>query len=146
MRLYLLGVSLRATCAGLELLGCFVSHVSLWRDVQRLQAEAPWDSAGMLPGVVLVDETRLPLEGRKQPVAVVLDTEGRPCDLRRTGPDFDWTAYFQELEARGVHTLVTDDCAACAGARTKSRCPRRMRPCCRGWCGLTGVSAQTCHG
>ena len=35
--------------------------------------------------------------------------EGRPRDLRRTGPDFDWTAYFQELEARGVHTLVTDD-------------------------------------
>ena len=109
MRLYLLGVSLRATCAGLELLGCFVSHVSLWRDVQRLQAEAPWDSAGQLPGVVLVDETWLPLEGRKQPVAVVLDPEGRPCDLRRTGPGFDWTAYFQELEARGVHTLVTDD-------------------------------------
>ena len=51
----------------------------------------------------------LPLEGRQQPVAVVLNSEGQPCDLRRTGPDFDWTAYFQELEARGVHTLVTDD-------------------------------------
>ena len=109
MRLYVLGVSLRATCASLELLGCFVSPASLWRDVQRLQAEAPWDSAAKLPGVVLLDETWLPLEGRPQPVAVVLDSEGRPRDLRRTGPDFDWTAYFRELEARGVHTLVTDD-------------------------------------
>jgi len=109
MRLYVLGVSLRATCASLEVLGCFVSPASLWRDVQRLQAEAPWDSAAKLPGVVLLDETWLPLEGRPQPVAVVLDTASRPRDLRRTGPDFDWTAYFQELEARGVHTLVTDD-------------------------------------
>ena len=109
MRLYVLGVSLRATCASLELLGCFVSPASLWRDVQRLQAEAPWDTTAKLPGVVLVDETWLPLAGHKQPVAVVLDREGRPRDLRRTGPDFDWTAYFQELEVRGVHTLVTDD-------------------------------------
>ena len=109
MRLYVLGVSLRATCASLEVLGCFVSPTSLWRDVQRLQAEAPWDSAAKLPGVVLLDETWLPLEGRQQPVVVVLDTDGRPRDLRRTGPDFDWTAYFRALEARGVHTLVTDD-------------------------------------
>ena len=42
-------------------------------------------------------------------MAVVLNPEGRLCDLRRTGPDFDWTAYFRELEARDVHTLVTDD-------------------------------------
>ncbi|MCY3658665.1 MAG: hypothetical protein OXG36_06560 [Caldilineaceae bacterium] len=42
-------------------------------------------------------------------MAVVLDTEGRPRDLRRTGPNFDGTAYFRALEARGVHTLVTDD-------------------------------------
>ncbi|MCY3661082.1 MAG: hypothetical protein OXG36_18925 [Caldilineaceae bacterium] len=77
--------------------------------MQRRQAEVPWDATAKLPGVVLVDETWLPLEGRKQPVAVVLDTEGRPRDLRRTGPDFDGTAYFRELEARGVHTLVTDN-------------------------------------
>ena len=109
MRLYVLGVSLRATAASLELLGCFVSPASLWRDVQRRQAEAPWDTTAQLPGVVLLDETWLSLEGRKQPVAVVLDREGRPRDLRRTGPDFDGTAYFRELEARGVHTLVTDD-------------------------------------
>ena len=109
MRLYGLGVSLRATAASLEVLGCFVSPASLWRDVQRLQAEAPWDSTAKLPGMVLLDETWLPLEGRQQPVAVVLDREGRPRDLRRTGPDFDGTAYFRELEARGVHTLVTDD-------------------------------------
>ena len=30
-------------------------------------------------------------------------------DLRRTGSGFDWTAYFREREARGMHTLVTDD-------------------------------------
>ena len=77
--------------------------------MQRLQAEASWDSAEKLSGVVLVNETWLPLEGRKQPVAVVPDTDGRPRDLRRTGPDFDWTSYFRELEARGVHTLVIDD-------------------------------------
>ena len=75
--------------------------------VQRRQAEAPWDTTAKLPGVVLLDETWLPLEGRQQPVAVVLDTEGQPRDLRRTGPDFDWTAYFQELEARGVHMRRT---------------------------------------
>ena len=109
MRLYVLGVSLRATAASLELLGCFVSPTSLWRDVQRLQAETPWDTTANLPGVVLVDETWLPLEGRRQPVAVVLDTAGRLRDLRRTGSGFDGTAYFRELEARGVHTLVTDD-------------------------------------
>ena len=86
-----------------------MSHVSLWRDVHRRQAEAPWDSAAKLPGVVLLDETWLPLEDRQQPVTVVLDSEGQSCDLRRTGLDFDWTAYFQELEARGVHMLVTDD-------------------------------------
>ena len=57
MRLYVLGVSLRATAASLEVLGCFVSPASLWRDVQRRQAEAPWDSAAKLPGVVLLDET-----------------------------------------------------------------------------------------
>ena len=106
MRLYVLGVSLRATCASLEVLGCFVSPTSLWRDVRR-QTEVPWDTTAKLPGVVLLDETWLPLEGRQQPVAVVLDREGRPRDLRRTGPDFDWTAYCQDLEARGVHTLVT---------------------------------------
>ena len=50
MRLYLLGVSLRATAASLEVLGCFVSLASLWRDLQRLQAEALWDSAAKLPG------------------------------------------------------------------------------------------------
>ena len=109
MRLYVLGVSLRATAASLELLGCFVSPASLWRDVQRRQTEAPWDTTAKLPGVVLLDETSLPLEGRQQPVAVVLDSKGRPRDLRRTGSGFDRTAYFQELEARGVHTLVTDD-------------------------------------
>ena len=109
MRLYVLGVSLRATAASLELLGCFVSPASLWRDVQRLHAEAPWDATAKLPGVVLLDETWLPLEGRQQPVVVVLDSEGQPRDLRRTEPACDWTAYFQELEARGVHTLVTDD-------------------------------------
>jgi len=53
--------------------------------------------------VVLLDETWLTLEGQQQPVAVVLDTEGQPRDLRRTGPDFDWTACCQELEARGAH-------------------------------------------
>ena len=42
MRLYVLGVvSLRATAASLEVPGCFVSPASLWRDVQRLQAEPP---------------------------------------------------------------------------------------------------------
>ncbi|MYC61807.1 MAG: hypothetical protein F4X16_03060 [Caldilineaceae bacterium SB0661_bin_34] len=109
MSLYVLGVSLRATAASLEVLGCFVSPASLWRDVQRWQAEAPWDTTEKLLGVVLVGETWLPLEGRRQPVAVVLDTDGRPCDLRRTGSGFNWTAYFRELEVRGVHTLVTDD-------------------------------------
>ena len=109
MRLYVLGVRLRATAASLELRGCFVSPASLWRDVQRLQAAAPWDTTAKLPGVVLVDETWLPLEGRRQPVAVVLDSAGRLRDLRRTGSGFDWTAYFREREARGVHTLVTDD-------------------------------------
>lgn len=153
MRLYVLGVSLRATAASLEFLGCFVSPTSLWRDVQRLQAEAPWDTTANLPGVVLVDETWRP------PVAVVLDTAGRLCDLRRTGSGFDWTAYFRELEARGVHTLVTDDdpafrkalqgcgwtgnCASCiCGAPCASGCsvcaracgPGRTRPCCGGWC------------
>ena len=108
IRLYVLGISLCATCARLELLGCFVSPVSLWRDVQRLQAEAPWNTTAKLPGVVLLDETWLPLEGRQQPVAVVLDTEiPAPCGAGR-GAGFR-TAYFQELEARGVHTLVTDD-------------------------------------
>ena len=109
MRLYVLGVSLRATAASLEVPGCFVSPTSPWRDVQRRQAETLWDTTAKLPGVVLMDETWLPLEGWKQPVAVVLDSEGQPRDLRRTGLDFDWTAYFRELEARGVHTLVTDD-------------------------------------
>ena len=103
MCLYLLGVSLRATCVGLEVPGCFVSHVSLWRDGQRLQAEAPWDTTAKRPGVVLLDETWRP------PMAVGLDSEGQPRDLRRTGPDFDWTAYVREREARGVHTRVTDD-------------------------------------
>ncbi|MYD88723.1 MAG: hypothetical protein F4Y08_00045 [Caldilineaceae bacterium SB0662_bin_9] len=142
--------------ASLELLGCFVSSTSLWRDVQLRQAKAPWDTTAKLPGVVLLDETWLPLEGRKLPVDVVLDSEGQPRDLRRTGPDFDWTAYFPELEARGVQTLVADDnptfrkalqgcgldrqlcvggCSACARARTRSCQPRRTRPCCRGWCG-----------
>ena len=109
IRLYVLGVSLRATAARLELLGCFVSPVSLWRDVQRRQAEAPWDTTAKRPGVVLVDETWLPLEDRKQSVAVVLDRAVQPCDLRRTGPDFDGTAYVREREAHGVHTRVTDD-------------------------------------
>ena len=109
MRLYVLGVSLRATAASLEVLGCFVGPASLWRNVQRLHAEAPWDATAKRPGMVLLDETWLPLEGRQQPVVVVLDTEGQPRDLRRTGPDFDWTAYVRKLEARGVHTLVTDD-------------------------------------
>ena len=76
MRLYVLGVSLRATAASLEILGCFVSPASLWRDVQRLHAEAPWDATAKLPGVVLLDETWLPLEGRQQPVVVVLDHRG----------------------------------------------------------------------
>ena len=62
----------------LYLLGCFVSPTSLWRDLQRRQAEAPWDSAAKLPGVVLLDETWLSLEGWPQPVAVVLDSEGQP--------------------------------------------------------------------
>ena len=52
--------------------------------------------------MILVDETRLSLEGRTQPMAVVLDPEGWPCDLRRTGPEFDWTVYFRDLEAIGL--------------------------------------------
>ena len=89
MRLYVLGVSLCATAASLEVLGCFVSPTSLWRDVHRLQAEAPWDSAAKLPGVVLLDETWLPLEGRRQPVATTYDLLrlakllGRARDHRR---------------------------------------------------------------
>ena len=105
----MLGVSLRAIAASLEVPGCFVSPASLWRDLQRWQAEAPWDSAAKWPGVVLLDETWRPREGRRPPAAVVLDTAGRPRDLHRTGSGFDGTAYFRELEARGVHTLVTDD-------------------------------------
>ena len=89
-----------------------MSPVSLWRDVQRLQAEAPWNTTAKLPGVVLLDETWLPLEGRQQPVAVVLDTEGPAPRPAPHGAGFR-TAYFQELEARGVHTLVTDDDPAC---------------------------------
>ncbi|MXZ23253.1 MAG: IS1 family transposase [Caldilineaceae bacterium SB0665_bin_21] len=42
MRLYWLGVSLRATSASPEVLGCFVSPTSLWRDVPRLQMEVQW--------------------------------------------------------------------------------------------------------
>ena len=98
MRLFVLSVSL-------EVLGCFVSHIGLWQDVQQL----PWNLVAKLPGVVLVAEAWLPLKGRQHPVAVVLDTEGQPYDLRRTGPDFDGTAYCREPEARSVHTLVTDD-------------------------------------
>ena len=128
MRLYVLGVSLRATAASLELLGCFVSPTSLWRDLQQWQAEAPWDTTAKQLGVV----TWLPLEGRLQPVAVVLDTEGQPCNLRRTGPDCDRTAYFRELETRGVHTLVTDDDPAFHKAlpgcgRDRQRCVVHMR-------------------
>ncbi|MCY3659691.1 MAG: hypothetical protein OXG36_11830 [Caldilineaceae bacterium] len=95
----------------------YVLSVSLWRNVQRLQAEVPWDATAKLLGVVLLDETWLPLEGRRQPVAMVLDSEGRPHDLRRTGPDFDGTAYCRELEARVVHTLVTDDAPVFRKAR-----------------------------
>ena len=53
----------------------------------------PWDTTAKRPRVVLLDETWLPLEGRQQPVAVVLNTAGQPCDLRRPGPDSDWTCW-----------------------------------------------------
>ena len=61
MRLYVLGVSLRATSASLELLGCFVSPATGWRDVQRWQAEAPWNTTAKLPGVVLLSPPVLAL-------------------------------------------------------------------------------------
>ena len=90
MRLYVLGVSLRATAASLELLGCFVSPTSRWRDVQRLQRRGA--RRRTCPGWFWWTKPG-----------------GRLRDLRHTGAGFDGTAYFQELEARGVHTLVTDD-------------------------------------
>lgn len=93
--------------------------------------------------MVLLDETWLPLEGRTQPVAVVLDPEGQPGPVRLKSQGCNWTAYFRELEARGVHALVTDDDSAFRKAlqgcgldrqlcvvhmrRTVRRRPQRMR-------------------
>ncbi len=48
-----------------------------------------------------MDETWLPINGTKHPVAVVLGTQGEQLDLL-SSPDFDWGGWFPGLEKRGV--------------------------------------------
>ena len=68
----------------------------------------PDPEAALKPWVEL-DETWLPVGGKKRPVAVVLGSKDEQLDLRLSGPGFDWGDWFTDLEERDGQGLTTDD-------------------------------------
>ena len=69
----------------------------------------PDPEAALKPWVEL-DETWLPVGGKKRPVAVVLGPKDEQLDLRLSGPGFDWGDWFTDLEERDGQGLNDQRC------------------------------------
>ena len=111
-----LGLSLRSVSHLLNALGCDLSRMSVWRDVQAAGTSALGGWLGGHPGRVRLmgaDETVLKVRGRRTVVGFVTDAESGQVVGMDVLVDRDSEGFVRWLEGYvsrfGVESMVTDD-------------------------------------